>query len=254
MTRRMLIAGNWKMHGFVGDDGGPGDIGELAKIDRVAHAAHLDIAICVPATLISQAHTLAPHIWIGGQDCHRAESGPYTGWLAAWMLRHQGASMVIVGHSERRAGACETDAQVSAKAEAALTDGLLPIVCVGENEAERDAGDHLARVMAQLDGSLPRELDNRTIVAYEPVWAIGTGKAATPADVAEMHKAIRARVGGDVRILYGGSVKASNAAELFAIPDVDGALVGGASLTAKDFLPIIAAAEFRAVERYRLHG
>ncbi len=241
--RRKLVAGNWKMNE-------PADMwAELKAIDEVAWTATVDVAVCPPAVHINWAHAVAPNVWMGAQDCHWQEAGAFTGWLSARMLRNAGASMVIVGHSERRAGACETDEQVRAKALAGLDAGLLPIICVGESEAERERGEHVARVVAQIDGSLPQASNENVIVAYEPVWAIGTGKTATPDDVAEMHAAIRTRLRANhgshaeqIRILYGGSVKPENAAELFAVPDVDGALVGGASLTARDFVPIIEAA------------
>lgn len=205
--------------------------------------------ICPPATLIA---AFAPHagpIGLGGQDCHPKASGAHTGDLAAEMLRDAGGAYVIVGHSERRADHGETDALVRAKAEAAHRAGLLAIVCVGETLAERDAGRALDVVSGQLAGSLPdaaRAVD--TVVAYEPVWAIGTGRTPTIDDIAAMHARIRADLGrrfGDAaafRILYGGSVKASNAAEILGVANVDGALVGGASLKAADFWPIVQAA------------
>ena len=246
MARRKLVAGNWKMNGL---DFARGD---FEAIDDVARSLTVEVALCVPATMLSDCAAAMPRVRIGGQDCHQKATGAYTGWLSAQMLRAAGASMVIVGHSERRQYAFESDADVCAKAEQALAAGLLPIICVGESEAERAAGRHLDRVMAQIDGSVPQNSNDNVIIAYEPVWAIGTGKVATPADVAEMHAAIRARLvsnhgadafaGNGMRILYGGSVNGENAAELFAIRDVDGALVGGASLSAAKFIPIIAAA------------
>lgn len=244
MVRRKLVAGNWKMNGL---DCAPADV---AAIDVAAAAAPtIDTALCPPATLIAACRAAAPHVAVGGQDCHALESGAFTGWLSAAMLRAAGASMVIVGHSERRAFAGEKDADVRGKAVAALAAGLVPIICVGEIEAVRERGEHIATVLAQLDGSLPDDADSRVVIAYEPVWAIGTGKTASPDDVAEMHAAIRGRLvvrlgvaGDQIRILYGGSVNAGNAAQLFAVPDVDGALVGGASLKAATFIPIIEAA------------
>jgi len=219
----------------------------LAELDAIAAAAaatpSADVAICPPFTLIEAAAARAPELAIGAQDCHSRESGAHTGNVSVPMLQEAGASLVIVGHSERRAGQHETDEEVRAKASAALAAGLTAIVCVGESEAQREAGEHVEVVRRQLAGSLPGDTGSgELVVAYEPIWAIGTGKTATPADVAEMHAAIRAEVGEGVRILYGGSVKADNAAELFATPNVDGALVGGASLTAAQFVPIIEAA------------
>jgi triosephosphate isomerase len=231
-----------------------GSLASLAELAPMAAAARkaggLDVAICPPFTLIAAAGARASGITIGAQDVHSAESGAYTGNISASMLKEAGARIVIVGHSERRAEQGETDADVRAKAEAAMRHGLQTIICVGESEAQREAGDAVAIVTAQLGGSLPEEAhDGELIVAYEPIWAIGTGKVATIADVADMHGAIRdclvecfGERGGRIRILYGGSVKADNAAGLFAIEDVDGALVGGASLTAAQFVPIIEAA------------
>jgi triosephosphate isomerase len=234
-VRRKLIAGNWKMNG---------SLAALAELDGIAAAAaahpHIDVAVCPPFTLIAPAHGRAPGLAVGAQDCHAKESGAHTGCVSVPMLIEAGASLVIAGHSERRADRHETDADVRAKAEAALRHGLVAIVCVGETEAQREAGDHIAVVEAQLAGSLPADAgEGELVVAYEPIWAIGTGRNATPADIEEMHAAIRAKVGEGVRILYGGSVNAGNAAGLFATPNVDGALVGGASLTAAAFVPII---------------
>lgn len=243
--RRKLIAGNWKMNG------NRAQLGELTAISAAARAAAgIDVAICPPFTLIPLAVPRAGGIAIGAQDCHHADKGAFTGNISAAMIQDAGARMVIVGHSERRAEQGESDAIVRSKAETALRHGLVTIVCVGESESDREAGRAIEVVTAQLLGSLPQDgRDGELVVAYEPIWAIGTGKTATPADVAEMHAAIRAFLvdqfgdrGGRIRILYGGSVKADNAAELFAVPDVDGALVGGASLTALDFVPIIEAA------------
>jgi triosephosphate isomerase len=243
--RRKLVAGNWKMNGSIAH------LGELAAIAEAARGAGgVDVAICPPFTLIATALTRAGGLIVGAQDCHAAASGAHTGCVSAAMIKEAGGKLAIVGHSERRAEQCESDAAVRAKAEAALAAGLAAIVCVGESEAERAAGRHLKVVAKMLAGSLPDESgEGELIVAYEPVWAIGTGKVATPADVAEMHAAIRAALaqrygeaGERLRILYGGSVNAGNCAGLFAIPDVDGALVGGASLTAEGFVPIIEAA------------
>ncbi len=230
---RPLIVGNWKMNGSVA---------ALAEIDAVAIAVlpiAVDVVICPPATLISAASSRG--IAIGAQDCHPMTSGAHTGCISANMLIEAGATYCIVGHSERRADHSESDTDVRAKAEAAIAAGMTAIVCVGETLAERDAGDAVDVVKRQLAGSLPGMLD-KTVVAYEPVWAIGTGRTPTIEEVAEMHAEIRAVVGDGVRILYGGSVKASNAAVLLHVDDVDGALVGGASLTAADLVPIVAAA------------
>ena len=243
--RRKLIVGNWKMNGS------RSQLAELSEIAAAAReAAGVDVAICPPFTLIPLAVPRAGGIAIGAQDCHEREEGAYTGCISASMIEEAGARMVIVGHSERRTYQLESDATVQAKAAAALRHGLITIVCVGESEAEREAGRAVEVVQAQLKGSLPADNgDGELVVAYEPIWAIGTGKTATPIDVADMHEAIRTwltdnfgDMGGRVRILYGGSVKPDNAAELFAIEDVDGALVGGASLTASQFVPIITAA------------
>jgi triosephosphate isomerase len=236
MIIRKLIAGNWKMHG---------SLAALTEIEIIAAGVPngVDVAICPPFTLIAPA--VGRGVSIGAQDCHAAALGAHTGCVSVAMLKEAGATLCIVGHSERRADNFETDADVKAKAEAAQAGGLIAIVCVGETLAQRDAGQAIAIVQAQLAGSLPAERAGEQgglVVAYEPVWAIGTGRTPTCGDVADMHAAIRAVVGPAVRILYGGSVKPSNAAELLAVPNVDGALVGGASLTAADFLPIVKAA------------
>ena len=243
--RRRLIAGNWKMNG---------SRDALAELDGIAAAAEaapqVDVAICPPFTLIERAVARAPSLPIGGQDCHPAPKGAHTGCVSAPMLAEAGAKLVIVGHSERRADQGETDAQVKAKAEAAIAAGLIAIVCVGETEAERDAGEAEAVVCTQLRGSLPVAGGDALAVAYEPVWAIGTGRIPSMEDVRVMHLEIRAvlsdLLGADraetVRILYGGSMNAGNAADLLAVPNVDGGLVGGASLTAAAFVPIIEAA------------
>ncbi len=242
MALRKLVAGNWKMNG---------SLEALAELDSIFAAATvhtgLDVAICPPFTLITAAALRVPGLAIGAQDVHAAAKGAHTGCVSAAMLVEAGASLAIVGHSERRADNHETDAEIQAKASAAIAGGLRAIVCVGETEAQRDAGQAVAVVSAQLDGSVPREGTGETlVVAYEPVWAIGTGRTPSTADVAEMHAAIRGKLsallggeGAKVRILYGGSVKPDNAMELMAVPDVDGALVGGASLTAAQFVPII---------------
>lgn len=250
MGLRKLVAGNWKMNG---------SLGSLAELDAIAAAAKaqasVDVAVCPPFTLIAPAAARQPGLAIGAQDCHAQPKGAHTGCVSAAMLVEAGARLAIVGHSERRADQHETDAEVQAKAAAAIAAGLTAIVCVGETEAERDAGRAVAVVEGQLDGSIPRDGTAATlVVAYEPVWAIGTGRTPSTADVAEMHAAIRARLGAllggagaGVRILYGGSVKPDNAAELLAVADVDGALVGGASLTAAQFVPIIEGAAAASV-------
>jgi triosephosphate isomerase len=244
MALKKLIAGNWKMNGS------RASLVEVSAIAAAASAiATVDTALAVPATLITPAATSAPGFSIGAQDCHWNEAGAHTGCLSPGMIKEAGASFVIVGHSERRTDNHETSAEVAKKAEASIRAGLLAIVCVGETEAERDAGKAVAIVTEQVRESLPGSANgNHLAIAYEPVWAIGTGKTASAADVAEMHAAIRLELvhqlgdaGNKVRILYGGSVKAANAAELLHIPDVDGALVGGASLKADDFIPIIKA-------------
>jgi triosephosphate isomerase len=246
-VRRKLVVGNWKMNGSIA---GLAELGPVAEAARKATGA--DVAICPPFTLIAPAVTRsAGGLAIGGQDCHAEASGAHTGAISAAMLREAGARLVITGHSERRDEAGESDAIVRAKASAALHAGLQTIVCVGESEAQRLEGRAIEVVTGQLSGSLPDVGGGEAelVVAYEPIWAIGTGRTATPADVAEIHAAIRRALvetfgerGGRIRILYGGSVKAENAAELFRVPDVDGALVGGASLTAAAFVPIIEAA------------
>lgn len=245
-TPRPLVAGNWKMNGLATS------MAEFAKM--VAGAGELagrcDLMICPPATLLERLSRAAAGsgIDIGGQDCHAKVSGAHTGDIAAEMLTDAGAKAVIVGHSERRTDHHERDADVRAKAEAAWRAGLIAIVCVGEQRAEREAGKTLDVIGTQLAGSLPdRVTAANLVVAYEPVWAIGTGLTPTAADVAEVHGFIRqrltARFGGEgagVRILYGGSVKPSNAGELLGVAHVNGALVGGASLKAEDFLGIAA--------------
>ena len=245
MTLKKLVAGNWKMHGLSSD---------LAEIKAIADASNdipgVDVALCVPAILIERASKAVPGFSIGGQDVHFAEKGAHTGCVSAQMLLDAGASLTIVGHSERREAQRESDEEVKSKAEAGLSCGLSVILCVGESLEVREGGSAVATVAAQLDASLPRvETGDRLAVAYEPIWAIGTGKVPTVGEIADMHAALRDRLvaaygsaGKAVRILYGGSVKASNAAEIFAVPDVDGALVGGASLKAADFLPIVKAA------------
>ena len=246
MPNRPYIVGNWKMNGT------RASLTEARAIDRgAARNPGVQVALAPPATLISQMADAVETISLGGQDCHPAAAGAFTGDISAAMLADVGASFVIVGHSERRAGHGETDAIVRAKAEIATAAGLGVIVCVGETEAERDAGNAEQVVAKQLDGSLPDEAGTpgQITVAYEPVWAIGTGRVPSLDDVCAMHRAIRAKLearygaaNAGVRIIYGGSVNAGNAAELLHCDEVGGALVGGASLTAESFLTIVSAA------------
>lgn len=245
-ARRPLIVGNWKMNGL------KASLAEAAALAARANAekSAAELGLCPPATLVAaMAEALkGSAVGVGGQDCHAGASGAHTGDIAAEMLKDAGAVYVIVGHSERRADHGEDDAAVRAKAAAAHRAGLTAIVCVGETLAQRDAGETLKVVSAQLRGSLPDDATAaNTVVAYEPVWAIGTGRTPTEAQVAEVHAAIRQDLkarfddGAGFRILYGGSVKPDNAKALMAVADVDGALVGGASLKAADFWPIVAA-------------
>lgn len=246
--RRKLIAGNWKMNGLSAD--GLALAAALAEKMAAAGTPRFSLLVCPPATLVAAvAQALRQSaVAVGGQDCHAASSGAHTGDVSAAMLKDAGGDFVIVGHSERRQDHGETDAGVAAKARAAHAAGLVAIICVGETEAERNAGQELAVVGRQIAGSLPAgaTADN-TVIAYEPVWAIGTGRTPTTADVAAMHQHIRQTLQGlmadadGVRLLYGGSVKPGNAAELLHVADVDGALVGGASLKAEDFWAIAAA-------------
>jgi triosephosphate isomerase (TIM) len=244
---RKLAAGNWKMNGT------SGDLAEIAKLIDAHPAPNCDMLICPPATLLSRMAERAAGsaLQIGGQDCHAGSNGAHTGDISAAMLKDAGASHVILGHSERRADHSETDASVQAKASAAQAIGLVAIVCVGETEAQRDAGTTLSVIGNQLAGSLPANLataPEALVVAYEPVWAIGTGRTPTLDEIAEVHSFIRntlvkryGEAAQEMRLLYGGSVKASNAAAIFALPHVNGALVGGASLKAADFAPIVTA-------------
>src|SRR5437764_9893989 len=241
-SRRALIAGNWKMHGL------RASVAQLEVILRANGRVRSDVGlmICPPATLIAEFAAVArgSHVAIGGQDCHPEPSGAYTGDISAEMLADAGASAVIVGHSERRTYHRETDSDVRAKALAAWRAGLLAIVCIGETQEERAAGRTLPVVERQLAGSVPdRAGPDGLVIAYEPVWAIGTGLTPTAHDVEEVHGMIRERLrtrfgaqSEAMRVLYGGSVKPGNARELLAVPDVDGALVGGASLNAEPFL------------------
>jgi triosephosphate isomerase (TIM) len=243
MARRPLVAGNWKMNGLAAS------IGELkAIIAGSPDITKADLMVCPPATLVANfaAAARGTPVLIGGQDCHAKPSGAFTGDIAAEMLKDAGASAVIVGHSERRQYHHETDAEVRAKAEAARRAGLTAIVCVGETREQREAGHALDVVGRQLQGSLPDGAAD-FVVAYEPVWAIGTGLTPTVADVGEVHRAIRDHLvsrygagGQGTRVLYGGSVNPKNCAALLAVENVDGALVGGASLKADDFLAIAA--------------
>ncbi|MGB0921558.1 MAG: triose-phosphate isomerase [Alphaproteobacteria bacterium] len=245
MTQRppkALVAGNWKMNGLKAS---AKEVRALAKaISKAAPKA--DAMICPPATLVGAlvAEAKGTKIAIGGQDCHAKENGAHTGDIAANMLKDLGAKAVIVGHSERRADHGESNADVLAKAEAAIAAGLIAIVCVGETEQERDKGQTLRVVGAQVKGSVPADITPKNlVVAYEPVWAIGTGRTPTADDVAKVHAHIRKKLverfgdktGSQIRLLYGGSVKAANAVELMGVANVNGALVGGASLKAKDF-------------------
>ena len=242
---RKYIVGNWKMNGM------SADLPEIAAIAAMSgRYPSVDAAICLPATLIERAVAQIPGFSIGGQDCHMQVSGAHTGCVSAAMLRDAGAGVTIVGHSERRAAQHESDADVRAKAAAAKAAGINVILCVGETLAERDAGHALSIVLGQINGSVPDDSTAEWLsIAYEPVWAIGTGRIPAENDVAEMHNAIRNKLvsklgeaGEAIRILYGGSMNGDNAAALLAIPDVDGGLIGGASLSTAKFEPILAAA------------
>ncbi len=241
--RRPLVAGNWKMNGL------QASVAELRKILAGASklADGVEILVCPPATLLAARAGAArgSPVAVGAQDCHAEACGAHTGDLSAEMLKDAGASAVIIGHSERRQNHAESDSDVQAKTQAAWRAGLLPIVCIGETKQERDAGATLSRIERQIDESLPEALKGDLVLAYEPVWAIGSGLTPTPSDVAQVHALIRDRLqarygaGGEgTRILYGGSVKPSNAKELMAVENVDGALVGGACLKADEFLAI----------------
>jgi triosephosphate isomerase (TIM) len=250
MARRKYVVGNWKMHGLAAD---------IAEVRAIAEGARafpaVDVALCLPAILIERAVRSVPNFPVGAQDVHFAEKGAHTGNISAAMLHDAGASLTIVGHSERRDAQRESNEEVRSKAEAGLDAGLSVILCVGESLEVREGGRAIETVQAQLDASLPHGVSAnagvpaRLAIAYEPIWAIGTGKVASPVDIAEMHNALRERLvaaygdsGNEIRIQYGGSVNASNAAEIFAAENVDGALVGGASLTSEKFLPIVEAA------------
>ncbi|MGZ2257680.1 triose-phosphate isomerase [Roseobacter sp. A03A-229] len=243
--RRKLAAGNWKMNGSI-----PG-LDMIGALKLKHPECPCDVLLCPPAPLLTHAlqNTAGSPIFIGAQDCHAETTGAHTGDHSAGMIAEIGATHVIVGHSERREAYGETDAQVAAKARAAQEAGLTAIVCIGESLAQREAGEALDVIKTQLEGSVP---DGSTaaslVVAYEPIWAIGTGKIPTMEQIADVHALMRAELRGrfgddaeDIRLLYGGSVKPGNAADIFALDDVDGALVGGASLRAEDFSPIIEA-------------
>ncbi|MEZ5674337.1 MAG: triose-phosphate isomerase [Thalassovita sp.] len=250
--RRKLAAGNWKMNGV------KAQLAELDNIRKTHPNPAVDVLICPPATLLSDAvETVSGYpMMIGGQDCHTANSGAHTGDISADMIKDAGGTAVIVGHSERREDHGESDAQICAKATTVMENGLIAVVCIGESLAQREAGETLSVIGAQLAGSVPDTASAaQLVIAYEPIWAIGTGLIPTLEQIAEVHDFMREnmiqRFGTDtangIRLLYGGSVKPGNATEIFAVSNVDGALVGGASLTAADFCPIIAALEASAV-------
>ncbi|WP_209596103.1 triose-phosphate isomerase [Ruegeria sp. HKCCSP351] len=246
--RRKLAAGNWKMNGT------GAALSELEALCKSHPDASVDILICPPATLLSRAADTVrgSAVTIGGQDCHAASAGAHTGDISAEMLLDAGATSVILGHSERRVDHEEHDEDIRAKACAAMDAGLKAIICVGESLEQREAANTLDIIGGQMSGSIPDQATGENlIIAYEPIWAIGTGKVPTLDEIGEVHDFIRARlerrfgegVGRSVRLVYGGSVKPSNAAEIFAVSNVDGALVGGASLKARDFTGIIQALE-----------
>ncbi|MDO5370323.1 triose-phosphate isomerase [Paracoccus sp. (in: a-proteobacteria)] len=244
MSPRKLAAGNWKMNGTLAA------LAEVETLMRDCAGAGVEMLICPPATLLRlMAERVGQGaVAVGGQDCHAKEAGAHTGDISAEQLRDAGATHVIVGHSERRADHGETDEAVSAKAVAAHRAGITSIICLGETETQRDAGETLDVIARQLAGSVPDcATAGNSVIAYEPVWAIGTGRTPTTEQIAEVHAALREALvarfddGAGFRLLYGGSVKPSNAAEIFAIANVDGALVGGASLKAADFAPIVKA-------------
>lgn len=255
MTRRPYIVGNWKMHGT------RAMLSEARAIDRAAQRhMKVEVALAPPYTLIHPIHREAEQIAVGAQDCHHEDGGAFTGDISAAMIADAGAKFVILGHSERRTGHSEGDAMVRAKAQAALAAGLRVIMCCGESAETRESGNAVAFVRKQLEaslplvaafsGAMPADVAERLTVAYEPIWAVGSGTPATISDIGEMHGEIRALLiglfgeeqGREVRILYGGSVKPDNAAEIFAVPEVGGALIGGASLTADNFMGIALAA------------
>jgi triosephosphate isomerase (TIM) len=237
--RRKLVAGNWKMNGLRGD--GTALAAELARRTAATGGLGCDLLVCPPATLLSAVHAAlaGSTITLGGQDCHAERQGAHTGDISAEMLADVGCTHVILGHSERRQQHGETDADIRAKILAARRAGLAAVLCVGETLPERTAGHAIEVVKHQLAGSIPSDAElDRLIVAYEPVWAIGTGLSATKDDIASMHAMIRAGLSDQTRILYGGSVNPRNAAAILGLSEVDGALVGGASLSADDFWAI----------------
>lgn len=234
---RKIAAGNWKMNGSITD------LDHVQTLSQNHADAKVDIIICPPATLIAAMAEIDGPVAVGAQDCHANTNGAHTGDIAAPMLASAGATSIIVGHSERRTDHGETDMRIAAKAAAAHAAQLTAIICIGETLAEREAGTTLQVIDTQLAGSVPTGATSQnTVIAYEPVWAIGTGKVPTLDQIAEVHAHIRAQF-PDTSILYGGSVKGGNAKDIFAVPNVDGALVGGASLKADDFSPIISALE-----------
>ena len=242
---RKIAAGNWKMNGSLAA------LDQVRALTAAMPAPGVEVLLCPPATLISAMRAIAGPIAVGGQDCHANASGAHTGDISALQLADAGASFVILGHSERRADHDESDEMVEAKAKAAWAAGLQAVICIGETESERDAGTTLAVIGEQLSASVPEGATGATtVIAYEPVWAIGTGRTPTIAQINEVHDFLRAELiarfgaaAADFSLLFGGSVKPSNAAEIFAVANVDGALVGGASLKAIDFGPIITALE-----------
>lgn len=248
MRRRMVI-GNWKMNGV------PDDLTAIDEVERGLHPdCGVDVGVCPPATLLMAAARKARLLRIGGQDCHRAVEGAHTGSISANMLRSVGASLVILGHSERRQGLGEGDGDVASKAAAAMAAGLLVVLCVGETVTTRMSGQAIATVVEQLAASLPPHVSSDgMVVAYEPIWAIGSGKIPSSDEIAEMHRALRRHLcstidpGASVRLLYGGSVTPSNADRLMQIENVDGVLVGGASLRSEQFLAIVEAARGLAI-------
>lgn len=242
---RKLAAGNWKMNGLAEN------LSEIDNLTQSHPSPKVDILICPPAPLLMQAATLGPVVQIGAQDCHATTSGAHTGDISAELIKSTGATSVILGHSERRQDHGETDSQIAAKTTAAHAAGLIAVVCIGETHGQRIAEETLDVLAAQLAGSLPDgSSSDNTVIAYEPVWAIGTGLVPSDDQIEQAHAFIRdtlvtrfGETANGMRLLYGGSVKASNADAIFKIKNVDGALVGGASLKASDFSPIITALE-----------